>query len=88
MATATKRTSPFEFLGEILAAAAGGHFTPAKYQTAVDDLVAAALKDPQIEIVVVLRKGDDVALLGGKSGRLVTDNDEFERILRPIVNRL
>lgn len=76
------------FIGETLAAAEGGKFTPEKYMHAVDDLADAAAKDPSIEFVVVLRKDDNVALLGVKDGQSTNDGNVLGRILRPIVSRL
>ena len=87
MAT-TALTSAFDFLGEILAAADGGRFTPEKYRYNVDELAAAAAKDPSIEFVVVLRKGDNFALLGVKDGEATSDRQVLGQVLRPVVSRL
>lgn len=91
MATQTATPGPrsaFDFFGETLAAAEGGKFTPEKYKHMVDDLADAAAKDLSIELVVVLRKGDNVALLGVKDGQSTSDGNVLGRILRPIVSRL
>ena len=86
--TTAKPRSAFDFFGETLAAADGGKFTPEKYKHLVDELAAAAVKDPSIEFVVVLRKGDDVGLLAVKDGQQTSDRDVLGRILRPVVSRL
>ncbi|MEJ0021154.1 MAG: hypothetical protein WDN47_01075 [Candidatus Doudnabacteria bacterium] len=72
-----------------LAAAEGSKSTPEKYRQALDDIFDAAGRDPQIELVVMLRKGNDVTLLGVKKGEVIAnDSSEFRKILRPILTRL
>ena len=84
----TTATSPLQFFGETLATAAGGLFVGEEYTHKLDELFEAAKGDQTIELVVVLRKGDDVALLGIRNGELITDNAGFRRVLLPITTRI
>lgn len=75
---------PACFLGETLAAA-DGHFTAEKFQHLLDDIFDAAVKDSEIEVVMFIRKGAQVALLGVADGQVLPDNiAEFKRLLMPL----
>lgn len=80
---------PLDTFCQKLAAAEGGEQRPDKYRQALDELFHAAERDPAIEMVVMLRAGDDVTLLGVQQGQLITnDQHAFRQILRPVVRRL
>ena len=77
-----------EFFGNTLATAGGNKFTSEKYIHALDDLFDVVQRDKSIEFIVVLRKGENAALLGMKDGEMSDNAQVLGRILRPIVNRL
>jgi len=87
MASSTA-AGPLQFFGEAVAKAAGGKFTGEKYMHLLDDLFDAAKGDPEVQMVMVFRKGDQVALLGMNNGELITDNAGFRRVLLPITSRI
>ena len=87
MSQQSSTTSPLDFLGETLAQASG-KFTAGKFTHMVDDLSAAAIKDPTIQFIVLLRKGDSVSLLGVSHGEVIPDNAGFRQVLLPIVTHL
>ena len=86
MAATTGNT--LEFIGETLSAAEGRKFAPEKYQHLLDELFAAALQDPMVQMAVVVRKGDDVAVMGLKDGVMASRSNELRQILLPVATRL
>lgn len=81
------QTSALDFFAETLSAAEG-KFTPEKFKHALDDIFAAAQRDPQAEIVLVFRKGEQVALLAMAQGKMVSSPAGIAEILRPVVGRI
>ena len=85
MASTASARTPFEFFGETLSVAGGNKFTAEKAKHELDEIFAAAQGDPTIELVVMLRKGDDIALMGMVRGQLVQGEALIPTVLRPIV---
>lgn len=78
--------NPVNFISESLAEESG--FTPAKFQMMLDEILAAGARDPVVQIIFLLRKGDVVALVGVGGGKQIEREEEFREILTPIINRL
>jgi len=54
---------------------------------AIDIMMSGAEKDPEIEFVMVLRKGSKTALVGVTNGQPIADRAEFRRIvMRTMMN--
>lgn len=77
-----------EFISTTLAAADSNRFTPEKFIHLLDELFAAAKGDPRIQMVLVFRKEDQVAVLGILAGQSIVDNAVFRQVLLPVVNQL
>jgi hypothetical protein len=80
--------TPLEFFGETLAAADGDRFTGEKFTHMLDELFAAGKGDPEVQMTVMLRKGNDVFLIGLKDGKIIHEKAAIKEMLSPVLNRL
>lgn len=64
--------NPFEFFGQTLSQISG-KFAPEKFRRDLDELFAEARKDPQVTLLLALRKGDDAAVFLLQQGQIVND---------------
>ena len=71
-----------DFFGETLAKAEGNKIKPEIYLHYIDDLMAAAIGDPTIKFLFVMKKGEQVGVLGVAGGKQIEDSGEIFRILR------
>ncbi len=85
---ATEKRNPVEFFGHTLADAEGGQITPEGFVHHLDEIFAAAALDPEIEVVICIRRGPDAALLGVKDGIVIQNTHDFREILEQIMKHL
>lgn len=84
----TERVAPLDFITAALAAADGMYGREAAiFERELNLIFVAAIQDPEIELALVLRKKDDVAIIGVKNGEQV-GNQGIKSILLPIALRL
>ncbi len=81
------RVTGIEFFCETLAKAEGDKFAPEKYASNLSGLLTAAKGDPDIKVVVVLCRGDEVVMFGVSDGKPVEDKPGINRILLPLITR-
>jgi hypothetical protein len=82
--TQTPLNSGFELIGQTLSDATG-KMSREKYMHLLDELFADAAQDPEVTMLLILRKGKgQAALLGVKDGESMKNNLDFVSFLRPI----
>jgi len=78
----------FDLFGEILSKAGGDKFTPEKYRTYLDELFDAASGDKEVDMIVTIRKGDQIGVFALRKGQMTNEPRDIRSILLPVVTRI